>query len=229
MDMASRTSLPNLKMTAKLKRDLSMANMIISSAILPKFVQGHEFSEIHPVTFLNHLIYSTAFVISERHCTMPKTKHGKKQSKCPPWQLRLLSNVDALRAQVSVLESYKQGIKSHKVLQKVHYIRSVHKARIDSPQDVLNLQQKIKMKMLAKAQRLKIYKKRCKQFHQNKAFKENAKQFYRQLNNSQITVDSIPDVDQLETYWKNIWQNNKNHNESASWITEQENSNAAIP
>ena len=45
--------------------------------------------------------------------------------------------------------------------------------------------EKIKQQITAKSQRIRRYEKRSKQFRQNKLFKDNAKQFYREIGKKQ--------------------------------------------
>ena len=41
--------------------------------------------------------------------------------------------------------------------------------------------EKIKQQIAAKSQRIRRYEKRSKQYHQNKLFKNNTKEFYREI------------------------------------------------
>ena len=50
--------------------------------------------------------------------------------------------------------------------------------------DIPVIIEKIKQQIAAKSQRTKRYEKRGKQFRQNKLFKDNEKQFYRELGKS---------------------------------------------
>ena len=56
----------------------------------------------------------------------------------------------------------------------------------------------------------------------NKLFKDNAKQFYRELGKKQIDVNDPPTLDEIEDFWSRIWENEESHNEVAEWIKEQE-------
>ena len=57
---------------------------------------------------------------------------------------------------------------------------------------------KLKQKIQAKAQRLKQFDKRSRQFRQNKLFKTNPKLFYRELGNKELTINDPPSAGEVE-------------------------------
>ena len=61
--------------------------------------------------------------------------------------------------------------------------------------------EKIKQQITAKSQRIRRYEKRSKQSRQNKLFKDNAKQFYREIGKKQIDVNDIPLLSEVEDFW----------------------------
>ena len=54
-------------------------------------------------------------------------------------------------------------------------------------------------------------------------FKENPRQLYRELGQKEIKVEETPPKDDMEQYWRKIWEDTKSHDQKASWIKEQEN------
>ena len=81
--------------------------------------------------------------------------------------------------------------------------------------------EKIKQQIAAKAQRIRRYEKRGKQFRQKKLFKDTAMQFYRELGKKQIDVTDLPILTEIEDFWSRIWENEKAHSEVAEWIRDQ--------
>ncbi|XP_030758038.1 uncharacterized protein LOC115883767 [Sitophilus oryzae] len=85
------------------------------------------------------------------------------------------------------------------------------------------LETKLKMKLQAKGQRLRRYTKRSDQYRQNKMFNEDMKKFYRsnlnKVNNNEIK--ETPDPDELECFWRGIFEEEKTHNKDASWIQQE--------
>jgi hypothetical protein len=56
------------------------------------------------------------------------------------------------------------------------------------------------------------------QYIQNKLFKENTKQFYRYLGAKTIAMKEQPHMEEVESYWKSLWEEKVKHNEEAEWI-----------
>jgi hypothetical protein len=68
-----------------------------------------------------------------------------------------------------------------------------------------------------KAQRIIRYEKRETQYSQNKMFKEDTKQFYRNLGMKNIEARESPSVADAETYCKSLWGEKLQHNGNAEW------------
>ena len=71
--------------------------------------------------------------------------------------------------------------------------------------------EKKKKQVQAKAQRLRRYAKRANFFRQNKTFRDNAKQCYRELGNKAINIQNPPSLEKVESFRNKIWKNNKTH------------------
>jgi hypothetical protein len=71
-----------------------------------------------------------------------------------------------------------------------------------------------KQKVQAKAQRIRKYEKRETQYSQNKLFKEDTKKIYRNLGMKNIEARELPFMAEAETYWKSLWGEEAQHNES---------------
>jgi hypothetical protein len=88
--------------------------------------------------------------------------------------------------------------------------------------DIPEAREKLKQQIQAKAQRIRRYEKRSKQFRQNKVFKTDSKKFYREIGKNQIAVKEPPPPDKIEEFWSKIWEEDKHHNEAAQWIQEEQ-------
>ena len=91
--------------------------------------------------------------------------------------------------------------------------------KIKEERDIHTEKEKLKQKIQAKAQRLKRFDKRSRQFRQNKLFKTNPRLLYRELGNTKLTINDPPSADEVERFWKSILEDDKYHNEEAGWIT----------
>ena len=88
--------------------------------------------------------------------------------------------------------------------------------------DIDTEKEKLKQRIQAKTRRIKRFVKRRKQFQQNRIFNSNPKVFYRELGYKQPEVNEPPPLDEIETFWKIILEDDKHHNDAAEWIRKQE-------
>ncbi|KAL5259591.1 hypothetical protein ACHWQZ_G009890 [Mnemiopsis leidyi] len=81
--------------------------------------------------------------------------------------------------------------------------------------EVSCITEELKQRLRSKAAKNKRYNKRI----ENKLFSNNQKQFYRNLkpHNDQTTC-SPPNKKACLNFWKNIWEEEVEHNEDAAWI-----------
>ena len=77
--------------------------------------------------------------------------------------------------------------------------------------------EEINQKVLAKERGLKRYRKRVKQYKQNRTFQNNERKFYQQLGGSDTKTYQQLDIKETERFWTKIWQPKK-HYENAEWI-----------
>ena len=80
-----------------------------------------------------------------------------------------------------------------------------------------------KQKLKAKSEKLKYHKKLFERKSINHRFNCDPKSVYRTMKGNCITAENIPTKNEIETFWKSIWQDtNKTFNETASWLRELE-------
>ncbi|CAH1957610.1 unnamed protein product [Acanthoscelides obtectus] len=127
------------------------------------------------ITDLNHLIYASAAIIAgeEENNNSPRTKEGPEG---PRWKMRLKNKISQIRQEISILSEINKGVVFSHVLNKADRIRA--KYSHSSLGDLINT---LKMKLQAKAQRLRRYTRRVDQYKQNRLFQANPKKFYRSL------------------------------------------------
>jgi hypothetical protein len=59
-------------------------------------------------------------------------------------------------------------------------------------------------------------------------FKEGTKQFYRYLGAKTIAIKGQPHMEEVESYWKSLWEEKVKHNEEAEWIRREERKKTQI-
>ena len=85
--------------------------------------------------------------------------------------------------------------------------------------------EELKQRLRAKAAKIKRYTKRCQNFKQNKLFRTNQRQFYRNLNSQPAEEGAAaqqPEVDKeaCRKFWEDLWTDEASHNADAPWIAE---------
>ena len=206
-----RPALPKIKIDHHAKDRIEIANKAI-------FQIKKELGKPLDLTEVNCCVYATASVISESLIYKPKFKK-KGKSKHLVWKEKFENGIKHLRGELSLLTEIRIG---NTVNQKKK-VRIFKKYNIKSSDDVIHNIEILKQKLQAKAQRFRRFTKRSNFFRQNKIFREDAKKFYRELGKNKIEVNNPPTTEEVETFWSNIWENEKEHNRNASWIKQQEN------
>jgi hypothetical protein len=93
---------------------------------------------------------------------------------------------------------------------------------VTNAREVAQLTETLKQKVQAKTQRIRRYEKRVTQYSQNKMFKEDTKKFYRNLGMKNTGARKPPSMAEAETYWKSLWGEEAEHNETAEWIRREQ-------
>jgi hypothetical protein len=105
-----------------------------------------------------------------------------------------------------LLRKYKKGMKEH----------------LDQ------VSEELKQKVLEKTQRLFRYKKRQKQYDQNKMFRTDCKKFYNLLRHTNTNVKKVPRKEDIQNFWRTIFGEKVWHNEEAYWIKSQRQQNPCM-
>ena len=170
---------------------------------------------------INLLQYVTAYVISEKiGKTLQNPKRRSNIKLQPKWKTRTENQIKGMRADLSILTDMAQKSETQKISRKKQTIK--RKYKITTIQDLHTAREFLKMKILAKAQRIRRYEKRSKQYKQNQMFANNRKKFFRNLGKEQVPVEKPPKKEATETFWRNILENDREHNHSAERIKREE-------
>ena len=66
------------------------------------------------------------------------------------------------------------------------------------------------------------FENRGKFFHQNKTYRENAKTFNRELGEKSTEIKEPPKIDEVESFWGNIFEKQKSYDKNADCFTQIE-------
>lgn len=179
------------------------------------------------ITELNHLIYATATVVIEK-CGRTRKKQNSRRhtgSKEPPWKIRIQKQIQGLRKETSILVEVRQGnmsrsLKKVKDLFRIHGIEDEEKLNIV----IENLKQKIS----SKTQRINRYSKRIEQFNQNRMYNTDRKQFFRRLGEKRIEHTESPSENEIDEYWRAMYEVGTEYNKEAEWLRSVGNSSTTM-
>ena len=211
--MMERSRLPKIKTNRKTKKVIDLANKCIE-----EIKKDHKPKDI---TDINSLMYSAAHVVTTETSYRPIKKNIKKKNRRsePMWKEKLKKEIERLRKDVSIITEM-QNPNSNISESKKRKMRIKYKIR--SMDNVPEVRESLLQQISAKAQRLRRMDKRQKQFHQNRLFKENPRQLYRELGKKEFKIEKTPKKEEMENFWKKIWEDTKQHDVEASWIREEE-------
>ena len=129
-----------------------------SNSVLEKNIQGKSLNEI------NQLLYVTAFVISDKVGNTPKQRKRRTLQAKPNWQITIEKQVEKMRGELSLLTEMLKENDHQKKWKKRSGIKKRY--NIKTKEDMETIRESLKMKIQAKAQRLRRYDKRSKQYSQ---------------------------------------------------------------
>ena len=175
---------------------------------------------------INVCLYSAAVTcLREMNQLRELTSTTKNKPKFPRWLTQLEESITYLRktiGQLTLIIKCKQTntFSKHQksLLEKFRKkIRNTAMANFESKLYIS------KQKLKAKSEKLKYHKKLFERKSINHRFNCDPKRVYRTMKGNCITAEKIPTKNEIETFWKSIWQDtNKTFNETASWLRELE-------
>ena len=78
--------------------------------------------------------------------------------------------------------------------------------------------QRLRMTLASKYKARRTKNARRNWYLNNKMFRENQKSFYSKLRGqSSRIVSDPPKKEEMDTFWKGIWEDNQPHNDEAGW------------
>ena len=203
-----RNALPKIRIDYKVKQLINVTNQALN------YIKEHRVLDI---TDVNQLIYASPLVICKELGLKAWTTKTKYEN-TPAWKKQIEQKIQEKRSDLSILTEIMKGSfvkdKKRKQLER--------KFNFKTKEDLCIVIETLKQQIQAKAQKMRRLEKRNRFFRQNKLFREDAKKFYRELGKKQITVKCPPAIEQIQSFWGEIWEKNDRHNENAYWIKQQE-------
>ena len=175
-DFSERDPLPKITNSAKLNLKIKLYNVALKKILTNKECD---------LSNLSAIIYATGKAISNQMGVKTKKKKSKHTNKPPKWKVKIQKEIDALRAELSILDEISKGttVKTRKAIK----IRNRNNASDEN--SVLTAKETLKQKIQVKAHRLRRYDKRNRFYRQNKIFKTDAKKLYREIGKGTINIE----------------------------------------
>ena len=178
-----REKLPNIRHIDKKKmiEELEKINQVV------------EHLQIRNITELNDTFYASAAIVTQK---LVKNRTDKVE---PPWKIRLKKKVEEIQKDLSRIKEamnrrYNDRMR-RKTEQKFNIKRKGYQLVIEE----------LKQRLTATAAKIKRFEDRVKQYQQNRLFENNQKRFYEEIQRKTGRVDEIPNEEETEEFWKEIW------------------------
>jgi len=139
-----------------------------------------------------------------------------QRSKPPPWVRRIQGSINDIRKELSVLVEIKRD---NRMVQYIKRSRMLKKYNIEKGEDLNRLIEE--QNVSEKPQQLSRYRERQNQYYQNKLFATDCKKFYNRLRQTEGNVKNAPDKEELENFWREIYENKVKHNGEECWIKQK--------
>ena len=175
------------------------------------------------ISELNQLIYASTLIAIEdaqlvKQCiiTPKQPKHVGRQK---IWENKLSVRIDKLRSDVSKISQMNTSTSSIKIKRNTAEMRNKYK--ITSEVKRISTLESSKQRLLATSYRLKRFKKRQLHYNQNYTFENNPQKGYRELREESVKITNpLKTKEEIENFWRPIYENDKSHNDNAQWIND---------
>ena len=204
MNIQDRPKLIRLERNRVFKALLKRINTAIVKLMLPE----------PDITELNAINFAAALMIQERMVGIRKNAGNNKQKKQPPvpkWKAELQRKINQMRVEISQMAEFQhQANPSRKLRKSIEKIKRKYKIQeTQLEQKIVHLRAETK----SAAQRVKNKDMWHQAKVQNKMFEQNAREFYRTMEGNTIVVKEPPREEELENYWRPMFEEERQHQE----------------
>ena len=155
---SERDPLPKIANSAKLNLKIKLYNVALKKILVNKECD---------LSNLNAIIYATGKAISNQMSVKTKKKKSKHTNKPPKRKVKIQQEIDALRAELSIIDEISKGTAAK--TRKARKVRN--RNNVTDENSLLTAKETLKQKIQVKTQRRRRYDKRNRFYWQNKIFK----------------------------------------------------------
>ena len=159
-------------------------------------------------------MFATASAITESLGIKTKEKSRLRKPNQPKWKKKIEREICKIRGDISTLYE----TKNEKSVKEKRKKALFSKHNIKQEKQIPTIIEKLIQQLQAKAQRTRKFERTRNFFHQNKLYGENATKFYRELGKKTIEINEPPKIDEVESFWGNIWEKQKSYNKNATLL-----------
>ena len=207
-----RIQLQKIRTNARVNQEIEIANHV-----LPILVRN-----CTDITIINRYLYAAATSVMERAgIKIGKCSKEPPKKQAPLWQRKMEKQIEKLRSDISILTEYAQNnITTNRARNKLR--RTLKQEKIRNQNEAIQKSALKKLQLSALAKKLARTKWNEKEKQQNRLLAEDPTKLFRQLRGDQIEVQRPPTKEDLETFWRNIFERETTHNIRAQWIQQIE-------
>ena len=141
-------------------------------------------------------------------------KSNAKKKKEPFWKRRILTDISRLRKDLSRIEAWFAGRWKKDKKKEKDWLDQKYGLRRKGFTLVM---EELKQRITAKANKVKQYDNRIKQFQDNRNFETNQGRFFKNLEGKEERTKP-PNAEDATAFWKGIWSTKVEHKQDAEWI-----------
>ena len=169
------------------------------------------------ITQTNNLIKAASVWVADQIGLKPFK--GNNKETVPWWKRRIEGDVKQLRKDVSFLDRIKRNEINETKKRKVKVVMRKYHVEQKGIKIVI---EELKQRILAKTAKINRYDQRIQQYRINRLFEIDQKKVYNELNGqNNIKSDGlVPDANESQQFWSDIWSVEKEHNREAEWLSE---------
>ncbi|XP_045482803.1 uncharacterized protein LOC123686614 [Harmonia axyridis] len=212
----SRPRIPRLKGSKIMQQKVKEVNEIIQNNLPATW-------ELRNVV---DYVYAGAITVCSELGMKIKDTPPKKRDTLPPWKHRLEKKITAIRKNIGILHTYLNAeTPSSRVAKLTRRIASEFKIKARNNryrESIAEISDKLKQKIKALGSRMQRYNDRVKRYQNNHLYYKNKQQFFRRLEQSSPKNENAPTEESIHSFWKEIWEEERTHNNRAHWIGDVE-------
>ena len=215
MPMEERPKLVKVKENRKYKELLKKVNTSLSR-LIPIDIT---------LTEINCANYGAAWYIQSKmapESVKRNRKEIKRKNDKPPWKVKIENRINKLRAEISQISAFIDAQNPKRSLQRK--IDNIKRKYNISNDQLSGRRAENQAAVKALAAEIRNKEKKINQKQINRQFAENPRIVYRNLLGDSIKVKTPPTREEIERFWKPLYEDRKVHHES-HWIQRIEEKN----